>query len=274
MDAKDKKILQALMLNSRISMTQLAKKAGISREVAVYRLRNLKKDIVLGFYAIINYTALGFKRYGYFIQLKGISARKEQEFMEYLDSHEFVSYFGPVIGRWNVVLDVIAKDEAHLKAISDEITERIKPYLESYLITGIGAEEEIYPTKILGSIGRYLRKTSYEQYSFDKLDKGILKLLSKDARMEYSELSLKLKSSANTIKYRIRNMEKRGVIEGYALSVDYTKLGLQMYTLQFKLSSSDDERFIAYLRSHKDIWFYYKYLGQENWDIRIIFFIK
>jgi DNA-binding Lrp family transcriptional regulator len=275
MDVKDKRILEALMLNARISLTQLAKKTGISREVATYRLKNLQKEIVLGYYSVINYNALGFKRYGYFIQLKGINTKKEDEFMEYLNNHEYVSYFGPVIGRWNVVLDIIARDEKHLKIISDEIIEKFDPHVESYLITGIGSEEEIYPTKIIGTIEKYSKKkTIIGKYLVDELDKKILRLLSKNARIEYQELSAKLKVAANTIKYRIKNLEKTGVIEGYAISVDYTKLGLEMYTLQFKLNSSRDEKLIAYLRTHKNIWFYYKYLGQENWDIGVGVVVK
>lgn len=275
MDVKDKRILETLMLNARISLTQLAKKTGVSREVATYRLKKLQKEIILGYYPVINYETIGFKRYGYFIQLKGISATKEEEFMEYLNNHEFVSYFGPVIGRWNVVLDIIARDEKHLKSISDEIIERFNPHVESYLITGIGSEEEIYPTKIVGAKEKYIKKKIIAiKYSVDELDKKILRLLSKNARIEYQELSTKLKVAANTIKYRIKNLEKQGVIDGYAISVDYTKLGLQMYTLQFKLTSSKDEKLIAYLRTHKNIWFYYKYLGQENWDIGVGVVVK
>ena len=44
MDKKDKKLLAELMINSRTPINQLAKKVGISREVATYRLNKLIKD--------------------------------------------------------------------------------------------------------------------------------------------------------------------------------------------------------------------------------------
>lgn len=275
MDVKDRKILELLMLNSRIPITQLAKKAGISREIATYRLKNLKKQgLIMGYYTIINYSALGFQRYGYFIQLRGINAKKESEFMEYLNNHKFVSYFGPVIGRWNVAFDIIARDEEHLRSIHEEILTHVNQYLDTYLISGIGASEEIYPTKILGKPpSQEKKKSRIHKYAIDEVDKKILLMMSKDARIEYYELSRQLKLSANTIKYRIKNMEKANIIEGYALSIDYTKLGLQMHTIQFKLSG-EDKNFISYLRNHKNIWFYYKYLGQETWDMAIGAFVK
>ena len=275
MDSRDSRIVELLMSNSRTPITQLAKKAKVSREVANYRIKNLEKTgIIMGYYPVINYSALGFKRYGYFIQLKGISAKEEERFMEYLNNHEFVSYFGPVIGRWNVAFDIIAHDEEHLTQIHAGIISETKQYLDTYLISGIGGSEEIYSTKIIGKSNFQKKKKKItKKYEIDELDKKILHLMSKNARIEYHELSQKLKVAANTIKYRIKNMEKSGIIEDYALSIDYTKLGLQMHTIQFKISG-DDNKLISYLRSNKHIWFYYKYLGQETWDMAIGVFVK
>ena len=93
MDEKDKKILTELTLNSRIPINRLAKKAGISREVAIYRLNKLiKEKIILEFYTIIDTEALGFSRYGCLIQLKGMSEEQEKKFIDYLVGHDFISY--------------------------------------------------------------------------------------------------------------------------------------------------------------------------------------
>jgi len=100
MDKKDERILIELTLNSRIPLNRLAKKVGISREVANYRLNRLiKEGIILGFYTTIDVEALGFERYGCFFQLKGVSKQKEENFIKYLKKNEFVTYISPVIGR-------------------------------------------------------------------------------------------------------------------------------------------------------------------------------
>ena len=100
MDKKDKKLLAELSLNSRIPINQLAKKIGVSREVANYRLNKLiKQKVILGFYTLIDTERLGFSRYTCFFHLKGISHEKEKEFLNYLLNHEFVTYMGPVIGK-------------------------------------------------------------------------------------------------------------------------------------------------------------------------------
>ena len=46
LDVKDRKILKELLLNSRIPVARLARKVGISREVAIYRINKLKSMTV------------------------------------------------------------------------------------------------------------------------------------------------------------------------------------------------------------------------------------
>ena len=92
LDVKDRKILKELMINSRIPVARLARKVRISREVAIYGINKLKKDIIKQFYTIIDTRKLGFSRHGCFIQLKGVTV--EQEFLKYLIDHEAVTYMG------------------------------------------------------------------------------------------------------------------------------------------------------------------------------------
>jgi len=275
MDVKDKKILEELLINSRIPISILSKKVGISREVATYRLKRLQKNLITGFYTIVNLEALGFHRCGVLIRLKGISSSEERKFMEYLKNHDYITYLGPIIGRWNMAFDIIMRDEEHLKEIMDEITRRIKVNLESYIIVRSGLDMKAYPTKYLGKI---LNKTPIkhkgQKYQIDHIDKNILKLVATNSRIEYQELSKKLKLAANTIKYRIKNMEKNNIIQGYSISLDYKQLGFELYNLQIKLNSTKDERFLAYIKNHPTVIFYYTHLGQENWDMDVGVIVK
>ena len=64
LDLKDKKILTLLGKNSRISNSQIAKKEGLSKPAVEYRLKRFEKnDVVLAYYAIIDFTKLGYSQY-------------------------------------------------------------------------------------------------------------------------------------------------------------------------------------------------------------------
>jgi len=275
MDKKDEKILMELTLNSRIPLNRLAKKVGISREVATYRLNKLIKDkIILGFYTIIDTEALGFSRYGCFFQFKGISHEKEKEFMTYLLKHDFVAYMGPIIGRWNVIFDIFARDNEHLQEIIKKIAGKVGKYLEKYSIIIMGTALESFPIKIFGSKKEIEYKKSKE-IKLDKKDLEILRILSNNSRIEYKEISKKLNMTANAIKYRLKNLEKIGIIKDYTISVDKRKLGYEFYNLQLKIIENKKEIELKnFIKNNKHAIYLYKYLGNENWDLDIGLIVK
>ena len=270
MDKKDYKILNELVINSRIPIAKLARKAGLSREVASYRLNNLiKEKEVLGFYAVIDTEALGFSRYTCFLQLKNVNKEKENWFVGYLVNHDFVTYLGTAIGKWNIVFDLLARNLNHLEEINKEIIGKINDYLESYSVISIGSEQEYFPTKILG-IKKELKYKKPEKTDVDKIDIKILELMAKDSRIEYKEISKELNLTGNAIKYRINNLEKSGIIKGYSIAIDIRKFNYEWNNLQIKVSLNKKESELkSFLREHKSVIYFYKYLGNENWDIDI-----
>lgn len=60
----------------------------------------------------------------------------------------------------------------------------------------------------------------------DNINKNILFLLQKDARMTYKEIANELKGSETIIRDRIKAMEREGIIQGYTVLIDKTALGL------------------------------------------------
>lgn len=75
----------------------------------------------------------------------------------------------------------------------------------------------------------------------DVKDKKILYYLSQNARMPYTQLAKKVALSKDTIKYRINNLEKKGVIQGYIAFIDINKLGYATYHLFLQLYSLNKE---------------------------------
>ena len=59
----------------------------------------------------------------------------------------------------------------------------------------------------------------------DELDHQILDILMKNAKVPYTEIAKQLFVSGGTIHVRMKKMEEAGVVTGYHLSVDHTKLG-------------------------------------------------
>lgn len=62
---------------------------------------------------------------------------------------------------------------------------------------------------------------------FDELDKRIIELLCRSSQGSYRQLAKQLEVHPTTLIQRVKNLESKGVINGYRASVDYMKLGFE-----------------------------------------------
>ena len=60
----------------------------------------------------------------------------------------------------------------------------------------------------------------------DDIDLKILRYLTEDGRMSLAKLGRMVNLSTPAVHYRVRNLERRGVITGYSARIDPTAIGL------------------------------------------------
>ncbi len=101
-------------------------------------------------------------------------------------------------------------------------------------------------------------------YKIDKVDKKILSSIEIDAHTPISELARKIRTSRTVAEYRLKQLEKKGIIRGYYCLLDPSKFGLTVWKLWISLSStSPDERkqFFSYIKKNHRIWWYAECAG-------------
>lgn len=62
---------------------------------------------------------------------------------------------------------------------------------------------------------------------YDELDKRIIELMCRSSQGSYRQLAKQLDVHPTTLIQRVKNLEAKGVIQGYRASVDYMKLGFE-----------------------------------------------
>lgn len=62
----------------------------------------------------------------------------------------------------------------------------------------------------------------------EETDRQIVRLLADNGRMSYTELGKHTGLSTSAVHQRVRRLEERGIIKGYAAVVDYDALGLAL----------------------------------------------
>ena len=87
----------------------------------------------------------------------------------------------------------------------------------------------------------------------DVKDRKILLALDMDARKPDSAIAKIVGLSKQLTNYRIKRLEKQGVIQSYYPVIDHTKLGLQLYRIALKLENATKEKeheILNYLKNH------------------------
>lgn len=115
-----------------------------------------------------------------------------------------------------------------------------------------------------------IKKT--EKVNLDLKDKKILYWLSQNARTPYTSLAKKVKLSKDAIKYRIKRLEEKGIIQGYLTAVDIVKLGYNTYHIFLQINRLNKEirnKLIETLKSYPFVKVIIEFSGKYNYEVGI-----
>jgi len=106
----------------------------------------------------------------------------------------------------------------------------------------------------------------------DNINKKILYLLQKDARMTYKDIAFELKRSETTIRDRIKAMERTGIIQGYTALIDKPSLGLNFFAmiLSNPTASSDLDSITDRIKKVKNVLRVYQISGHHRLAIFMV----
>lgn len=109
----------------------------------------------------------------------------------------------------------------------------------------------------------------------DVKDKKILTLLSEDARMPLSRIGKAVNLSRDSVSYRIKKLEREGIILNFMPVIDLTKLGFFTYHIFIIINETNKERtnlFIETLKKHPNTKSLMHYSGE--WDLEWIVVVR
>src|SRR5215471_10569187 len=75
---------------------------------------------------------------------------------------------------------------------------------------------------------RGTRHRPYRVLCVEETDRAIVAALAVDGRLSYTDLAERVGLSVSAVHQRVRRLEQRGVIKGYAARVDHDALGLSL----------------------------------------------
>jgi DNA-binding Lrp family transcriptional regulator len=152
--------------------------------------------------------------------------------------------------------DILSYFKGKIREKSISILVEGKSYNRNYLIGNISDRK----TKIITQ--------KEEDIKLDKIDLQILKNLSKNSREQIVNIAYETKQTERVVNYRIKNLLKDKIIEGFKIAINYEKAGIKFYKCLVYLDNPKKQRFdtlITYLEQNKKLIHNLKVIS--NWDL-------
>lgn len=258
---KDRKVLFALDQNSRLPLSLIAKKAGLSKEVAHYRVEALRKSGILKkCYAIIDTGKLGFVSHKLYLQLQGVNRKTENEIINYLKNRPEVFWIATCSGKWDLLFGSWARNTLEF---NDMV---LTPFLERYSDFVLAKDLTVTRANIQWN-RRWFHDTGEApieatvggeptNVGIDETDVKILHILKNDARKPIVEIARELNTTSMVVSYRLKKLEKEKLIQAYRVALDLKRLGYEFCKAFVYLRRTDTKRLeqlIRYCRQRPQI---------------------
>jgi len=279
LDIKDKKILYELDKNSRISLTELAKRVKTSKEVVHYRLNNLiKGEIILKFHTVPASYRFGLTSYKVYLRLQDISQKKFDELITYLVKNKDVFWVGVSKGRWDIIFGMWARSIEEFFVFHDKALDKFSKHIQDKELS-ISRESIQYNRRWLYNDNSKINEFNFgekeDTFNLDEEDKLILDLLVNNSREKIINIAEKTKLSVDSVSYRIKKMEKQGIIKWYKCLWNAPKIGFttcKAFVFFKNITEKRKKEFIDYCKNLENT--INIVITFAPWDLEIMFETK
>lgn len=274
LDKKDYKILAELDLDFRQPFSRIGKKVGLSKNSVALRfskLKNLMGHNITG----INYLNLGYRMVKIFYSLLNYNKVIEERIIKATKKNKNILWAARLFGNYDLEICMLVKD-------LDELISQISKFEAKFL-------EIIDHKDILLTEKEFFHKYSFlheknqgrvqvltknfQTTKLSRTEKKILLILRPSPRSTIIEIAKKSWLTPKTVSENIKQLKKKGVINGFFLSLNLSKFNYEVYKLLIQIQKIKNlEKFEKYLHSINEIKHLSKTLGL--WDYEIDLYSK
>ncbi len=278
LDAKDRKLLYELDIDSRRPAAQLAKRVGISKQGCTFKINNLlRKGVIRSFPTVMNIALMGYLSFRMYFKLIDISPAEEEEFRSYVIGHKDIAWLVGCEGSWDYIIVVFPKDFESFEEFMAGFTGRFGRFIERKDIALVTAAHHFRSGYLLGE-KKEIPAMVYagqpkEVLGLSEPEKRILAVLSEDSRKPLVEISRRLSMPPKSVSYHIEKLRKLNVIEGFTVAVDLEKVGFERYKVFISTKNMTGEKekpFMHYCAREPYVLYYSKSIGANDVELEVI----
>ena len=274
LDEWNKKILYELEKDASITLKDLSRKIGRSKEFIFYRIKVLEKEgVINGYTAIVDMSKLGYFTFRVYLKFQNSDEEKINVIINFLKEKENVWTIARLHGKWDYAFFVGATQISdfhetwnsfldnfkwHIKESRIAIYSRIHNFNKRFFTSS----QAVVVERVIGIGG---------QEKIDDIDLAIINLWGANVRQSSVEIGEKLKIAPKTTSNRIKTLRKKKIIVGCKIDLNQSKLGYQGYRVDLYLNNMNRKNeLFAYCKKLQNIYQINDSIGGADFELEII----
>lgn len=280
LDLKDRKILYELDLNCRQSNTQIGKKVGLSRKVVEYRIKRMEEEgIIAGYWTNIDSYRFGYQVYRYYLVTQNASSTMKNKIIQSIADYKNTWVVGGIKGNYDMTAVIWVKSIPEFYQFWDKFNEEYGDYIAEKIFS-VYLQADVYPLSFLLGDDYPKEDRKHPQHNganepiiISKEDSILLNEIAINSRISLVDLAEKLHCSSQAANYRLKQLQNKGVIQGFHVNIDIDKIGYEHYKIDIWLKELSKRREIwRYIQENPHVTFINTSAGYA--DLEIEFNIK
>lgn len=275
---RERQVLYHLSLCGRASLTELGRQVGLSKQAVSYILHRLETSgVISSYYAVIDIYRLGMTHYRVFLKLHKIKPDEEEELRRYLTEHPAISWVLYLEGEYDLFFVSWSRNIIEFQAVLDDVISRFGNFIQEksfsvathieYLPYGFLLDPPPPPDRVL-NFGAF-----HSSFNPSKTDRRLLLSLNRDGRATQKNLAAQLHLSPSTVRNRIQKLQDLGIISGYNVRINFTRVGYMYQKVLLKLNDTSVdtlERLRTYLKDKPGVIYLLRTIGPYDFEFELI----
>ena len=219
-------------------------------------------------------SKLGYFTFRVYFKFQQMSKKDGNEFVHYVEnSLDQVWTITSMHGKWDFALFFGVKTILEFHNIWDTIMLKYKRNISRYNVAVYAPiynfNRKFFMEGKVETVERVYGGGKEEPV--DNLDWKIIEVYANNVRQSSLEIAKKLDVSPETVRNRIRNLEKRKIIVGYKIGLNLERLDHVSYRVDLELVSTErNKELFEFCRQHKNIYQINKSIGGADFEIEVI----
>lgn len=132
LDELDKKILQKMATNARITTVALGELLDKPASTIALRIKKLQeRKIIVGFYCFTSPQHYGYEAYDVTLNVKNMSRQNEKRLLFFFEKHPNIIYAIKCVGKWDYEIMVEVQNQEQFQEILAELKEKFSDVIQS-----------------------------------------------------------------------------------------------------------------------------------------------